>query len=238
MLLLATFCCWCWQLFVVGDCWLGVLLLSSTFRFRSRLPGAAGVHEPVNNTETRVQLRSFQSWWWWWGWWWGGGGGGRWGWSIIMINSVCLSRPSKYKKLFRQTFAQFDHDFTHIFIMKFSGSSTSSNKSVHSLPWNYNYFPYFQNACLFACIFCSKSPIFRPPREIDCQSEELDPLDCDVDNDGESRVKTEIPLSHTSSTVVKSMRGAVKTLAKRKSSRPMSRLSVQLSNMDHFSGGG
>ena len=37
------------------------------------------------------------------------------------------SGPSKtkYKKLFRRTFAQFGHDFAHIFIMKFSGSSTS-----------------------------------------------------------------------------------------------------------------
>ena len=70
---------WWWLLFFY--CWLRLLLLLSTFRFRSRLPEAAGVHEPVNNTETRVQLRSFQSWWWW-GWW-------GWGWRIIMINSVC-----------------------------------------------------------------------------------------------------------------------------------------------------
>ena len=35
------------------------------------------------------------------------------------------SGPCKYKKLFRRTFAQFGHDFAHIFIMKFSGSSTS-----------------------------------------------------------------------------------------------------------------
>ena len=82
---------WWWLLFFY--CWLRLLLLFlATFRFRSRLPEAAGVHEPVNNTETRVQLRSFQSWWWW-GWWWGGGGGWWgwwwWGWRIIMINSVC-----------------------------------------------------------------------------------------------------------------------------------------------------
>ena len=90
-----------WDIFMVKSdddccffyCWLRLLLLFlATFRFRSRLPEAAGVHEPVNNTETRVQLRSFQSWWWW-GWWWGGGGGWWgwwwWGWRIIMINSVC-----------------------------------------------------------------------------------------------------------------------------------------------------